>query len=68
MNKEELQTAVTPIGLYLSANHDCIAIDDGTEESRQIEWRVDNSKAISALEMLAAHLGVQNGVMPEAES
>ena len=50
MNKDELQTAVTTIGLYLSANHGCIAIDDGTEESRQIEWRVDNSKAISALE------------------
>ena len=68
MNKDKLQTAVTTIGLYLSANHGCIAIDDGTEESRQIEWRVDNRKAISALGMLAAHLGVQNGVMPEAES
>ena len=67
MNKDKLQAAVTTIGLYLSANHGCIAIDDGTEESRQIEWRVDNSKAISALEMLAAHLGVQNGVMPAVE-
>ena len=67
MNKEELQTAVIAIGLYLSANHGCIAIDDGTEESRRIEWRVDNSKAISALEMLAAHLGVQNGVMSAVE-
>ena len=67
MNKEELQTAVIAIGLYLSANHGCIAIDDATGESRKIEWRVDNSKAISALEMLAAHLGVQNGVMPAVE-
>ena len=40
MNKDKLQAAVTTIGLYLSANHGCIAIDDGTEESRQIEWRV----------------------------
>ena len=68
MNKNELQTAVTTIGLYLSANHGCIAIDDGTEESRQIEWRVDNSKAIEALDRLCKHLEIEHGVMPEAES
>lgn len=57
MNKKEIKQAIRTIGLALSANHGNLAIDDGTDKSTEINWRVDNGAAIEALEKLEAHLG-----------
>lgn len=54
----ELEHAITAIGLALASCHNCVATDLPGIEPEETSWRIDNSKALERLNVVASRLQV----------